>query len=145
MSSRININKSFLEAGRAIFTVSNDKGEHYTYRIGQSRNPSRPMYFASMLGKDGIDTGTSRLWTYLGTYDKTTGAIRLTQGSKVNEESRGLKVLRWAVQRVHLSKDIPEGYKIQHAGRCGRCSRRLTDPESLRIGLGPECSGKIIP
>ena len=26
-------------------------------------------------------------------------------------------------------------------GRCGRCGRLLTDPESKRLGLGPDCRG----
>lgn len=28
-------------------------------------------------------------------------------------------------------------------GRCGRCGRRLTDPESIRRGIGPECAALV--
>lgn len=30
----------------------------------------------------------------------------------------------------------------QEIGRCHRCNRVLTDPESRRLGIGPECRGK---
>ena len=30
--------------------------------------------------------------------------------------------------------------RVQHSGCCGRCGRKLTVPESIDIGLGPECA-----
>jgi hypothetical protein len=38
---------------------------------------------------------------------------------------------------------MPDGVVIWHEGRCGRCGRRLTVPESIESGYGPECIGKI--
>jgi hypothetical protein len=29
------------------------------------------------------------------------------------------------------------------AERCGICHRRLTDPASIAMGIGPECRGKL--
>ena len=31
----------------------------------------------------------------------------------------------------------------QEIGRCGRCNRHLTDEESRRVGLGPECRRRM--
>lgn len=31
---------------------------------------------------------------------------------------------------------------LSHLGRCRRCGRALSDPESLRRGVGPECTRK---
>jgi hypothetical protein len=31
----------------------------------------------------------------------------------------------------------------QHSGRCGRCNRTLTTPESIAAGVGPECAKKL--
>jgi hypothetical protein len=28
---------------------------------------------------------------------------------------------------------------VHHEGRCGRCGRTLTVPESIESGFGPEC------
>lgn len=35
-----------------------------------------------------------------------------------------------------------EGYELQLEGRCAICNRRLTNPESIRFGIGPECRSK---
>ena len=29
---------------------------------------------------------------------------------------------------------------VYHVGKCGRCGKKLTDPESILTGLGPSCS-----
>jgi hypothetical protein len=64
--------------------------------------------------------------------------------TKATPETAGkiFRVLAFAV-RVMLGKQkLPEGYKVQHAGRCGRCARTLTVPSSIELGLGPECATK---
>ena len=35
-----------------------------------------------------------------------------------------------------------EGYRLLREGRCVRCNRKLTDPESIRTGIGPVCGGR---
>lgn len=128
-----------LTEGNAIFTVSNGKGDHYTYRI---RKPSEDTpYFAQMLtGPDNMSN-----YTYLGvmTATRTEGqlllGLKLTAKSKMSEESKPVKVLRWALRAVTIGRTLPEGYAIQHEGRCCRCGRRLTDPDSITLGIGPEC------
>jgi hypothetical protein len=35
------------------------------------------------------------------------------------------------------------GYTIQRSSRCVRCNRELTHPESITLGVGPECAGKV--
>lgn len=37
---------------------------------------------------------------------------------------------------------IGEGYTLLLEGRCLFCNRRLTDPESIRLGSGPKCGGR---
>ena len=39
--------------------------------------------------------------------------------------------------------ELPEQLEFWHAGRCGRCGRRLTVPASIASGFGPECAGRI--
>lgn len=42
---------------------------------------------------------------------------------------------------------IPDKLKqiqiINHTGRCGRCHRPLDDPDSMKIGIGPDCFKKL--
>ena len=32
---------------------------------------------------------------------------------------------------------------VYHVGKCGKCGKKLTTPESILTGLGPTCSNKI--
>jgi hypothetical protein len=40
----------------------------------------------------------------------------------------------------HILKDVQ---LINHTGRCGHCHRELTHPESIPIGIGPDCFKKL--
>lgn len=35
-----------------------------------------------------------------------------------------------------------EGYRMLLEGRCSVCNRPLTDPDSIRLGIGPTCGGR---
>ena len=47
------------------------------------------------------------------------------------------KVLNWTI--AHAQKDDLRTVRVLHEGKCGRCGRKLTVPESIDTGLGPEC------
>lgn len=147
----VNISPEFLRAGRAIFTVANASGDHYTFRIVGSGldDPGvevdgsivrgNPRWFAQLLtGPD-----NEHDYTYLGCYNPATGDVRLTAASKMPEDSQPVRVLRWACKIVRAGRPLPAGYSIRHEGRCGRCGRTLTEPRSLECGIGPECRRKM--
>lgn len=125
-------NPKFFSAGRAVFTVDNGKGTHYTFRIGR-KNEDQPLFVGLLTGPDNENS-----FTYLGIFKPETNEIRLTAKSRYTDETLPVKVVRWAVKAVAANK-IPEGYFIQHAGKCCRCGRTLTTPESVNRGWGPEC------
>lgn len=125
-------NPKFFTAGRAVFTVDNGKGTHYTFRIGR-KNDTQPLFVSLLTGPDNENS-----FTYLGIFKPETNEIRLTAKSRYTDETLPVKVVRWAVKAVAANK-IPEGYAIQHAGKCCRCGRTLTTPESVNRGWGPEC------
>jgi len=147
MTIDFSVTKDWILAGKAIFTVYNGKGDHYTYRVKRkdSDNPvKRPMWFISLLtGPDNYDD-----YTYLGVCNVATGAIRLTRASRLRQDSKPVKVVDWALRLVWAGKDFPPGYSIKGEGRCGRCGRRLTKPEGIsddgyRKGYGPICWSKV--
>lgn len=126
ISSNISsINREFVLAGRAIFTVSNASGEWYTFRI---KKAFQNTWYAEALS--GPDNGRNYLKVCRISEDGTC--------SKVSDEHRS-KILQWAIRRIWLQDSLPDGYSIRHAGKCGRCGRLLTTPDSIEIGLGPEC------
>jgi hypothetical protein len=136
--------KRFILAGNAIFTLSNNKGEHLTFRVrAKQDDPNRaPVYFVSLLaGADNVND-----YTYLGMVDASTGAVRLTKKSTDNnftDATKSVMVIRWSLALIFAGKSFPVGYDIRHAGRCGRCGRLLTVPSSIDSGIGPECATRM--
>lgn len=124
----------FFTGGNAIFTVTNPSGEHYTYRI---RKPRRDMpFFVQLLsGPDNTND-----YTYIGIYAANVPRLVLTAKSKLPADSKPVLVFTWAARQVARGRELPQGYSIQHEGRCCRCGRRLTVRESIESGIGPECA-----
>lgn len=129
--------KRFFSAGRAVFTVDNGKGQHYTYRIGHSK-PEQPLFVGLLTGPN-----NEADYTYLGIYNPESHQVRLTAKSRYTEETAPVKVIRWAIKQVVEGKPLPEGYSVKHEGKCCRCGRTLTTPESVERGIGPECWEKM--
>jgi hypothetical protein len=124
----------FFEGGNAIFTVGNDKGEHYTFKIRQPKGENKPFFVNLLTGPN--NTGD---YTYMGIYNPQKKKVYLTTKSKYTYESTPVKVINWAINIVAMDKNLPAGYTIQHEGKCCRCGRTLTTPESVEKGIGPEC------
>ena len=136
--------KKFILAGKATFTVHNNKGDHYTYRVTKAEEKGTwgVTWFVSVL----TGPNNTRDYTYVGLLNSNTGTIRHTKASQFDANSLVAKVFNWAVGRVVWAdrlNALPNGYGIKHEGRCGRCGRMLTTPESIDIGIGPECLGKL--
>jgi len=139
------INKQFALAGRAIFTVSNPQGERYTFRIDRlaedkCKPGQEPPYFAKFLTGSNNETD----YSYLGMLTPQM-ELRATAKSPANAATahKPFRVLAWALHVLAGRKPLPEGYTMLHEGRCGRCGRTLTVPESIESGLGPECATKV--
>lgn len=152
-SGELSISREFIWAGKAIFTVSNPRGEHYTYRVTRKdpepggRYPTAAWFVAVLTGPN-----NDHDYTYLGmllrpdapdapdaNHVPIVPICKLTRASQYGTESRPVAVFNWAMRVLYGASTIKPGYSILHAGKCARCSRQLTDPESLRTGLGPVC------
>lgn len=131
------LTKNFVLAGKAIFTVSNPKGERYTFRVNHKEaNGNYPeTWFVSLLTGPCNETS----YSYLGKLIPNNCEVRLTNASKFNDDSVPVKVVRWVVKKIWNNEQLPEGYKLHHEGKCGRCGRLLTVPQSIESGFGPEC------
>lgn len=134
----------FFIAGRAIFTIANrTTNQHYTYKIIKKSDPkdeTKDIYFLNVL--TGPDNQNS--YTYVGMFIPEKAADRdqsivLTRKSKYRKDSQVVRVAAWALQLAKTQTEPKEGYELNHAGRCGKCGRMLTEPESLKTGFGPIC------
>ena len=134
---KTNLSKNFFLGGNATFTVDNGKGEHFTYKIRQPK-PEMPFFVSLMTGPDNESN-----FTYMGVVSPLDGHVKLTAKSRVTNEAKSVKVAQWALNKVWTNGELPEGYNIRHAGKCGCCGRKLTNPDSLTNGIGPECAKRF--
>lgn len=142
------ISKEFVMAGNATFTLEmpetfrkrNNLPTHYTYKV-----VSRPdrfhekklIHFVSLMtGYDNVDH-----FSYLGML-KSNGDLILTKGSKFNKTTWSVRLLTRVLDRVwnnEFEEISKAGFVLHHEGKCGKCGRKLTTPESVKTGLGPKC------
>jgi hypothetical protein len=132
--------KDYALAGSATLTVvSRETGKRFTYRVRRARaREGNPIWFVSvMVGPD-----NERNYRYIGNIrsDVTFDVGRKCWLPTSDPRVRGFA---WLWQRIRI-EDPTVLFKIEvwHEGRCGRCGRKLTVPESIESGFGPECSGR---
>ena len=125
-----------IKAGKAIFTVDNGKGEHYTYKVSKADNGS--IWFVSAL----VGSDNENSYSYMGILNNA-NMFNITAKSNFSQDSKAYKVFKWAFDIVKGIKSLPIGYEISHAGACLKCGRTLTTPESIESGYGPTCRGKM--
>lgn len=131
--------KLFILAGNATFTVSNPKTERrFTYKIrAKEVENDKVLHFVSVL--TGSDNEAD--FSFLGTiFDGNT--FRHSHKSRIGRDALSAKAFSWIFPRIVSESDL-HGVEIHHEGRCGRCGRKLTVPESVDSGFGPECINMV--
>jgi hypothetical protein len=130
--------KAYALAGNATITLQSLKtGVHFTYKIrlaDEQRAPGRdpsPAWFVKILSAGSADEGE---FTYIGMIKN--GRFGLTRASRVTADSPCVKAFTYFMHALAM----PEQLTVRHEGRCGRCGRTLTVPESIDAGIGPECA-----
>lgn len=123
--------KNLLFAGKAILTFQSTATQnHYTYKITKAKD--KELWFCSLL--NGPDNYAN--YQYIGVIDN--GKFRTTKASKI--DAKALSILAFNYTVVHLLKGDLTDVNIFHEGRCCRCGKRLTTPESIKSGIGPICA-----
>lgn len=135
----------FCLAGNAMFTIVSKKtGERFTYKISRAENKFNKkefVWFVNLL--TGPDNSNS--YNCIG---------RLVEHGEFNwdfvptakhRNSKSPSILGFRFFWDHLDRTLTlhERLEFFHAGRCGRCGRTLTVPESVESGFGPECAGRM--
>lgn len=136
---------TFVFAGKAIFTISQGDSR-YTYRVtrkdpdpDQARKyGAAPTFFVGLLTGPDNEAG----YSYLGILGKN-GQIKLTKASRFADDSQPVRTLRAVAGYLAVDGPVPDPYIVRHAGRCGRCGRTLTVPESVDSGIGPDCAAQM--
>ncbi len=135
--------REYMLAGRALFTIKNkDSGNRFTFKVSKKETENaQTLYFIKVLSGPSNDSD----YTYLGTVflNDDKGEFKSTRGSQVSADAPSFKAFKWLFNMLQAGKELPPQVEFYHEGRCGRCGRRLTVPESIESGFGPECISMI--
>ncbi len=132
--------RSFITAGKSTFTVlSKASGAHITFKVatskGEADNASAPRFVSVMTGTD-----NDSHFSFLGTIFSD-GNFRHGRKSAIAEDDKRAQAFAWLWKNVDA---IPaEKAEFLPACACCRCGRKLTNPASVEMAIGPECAGKM--
>jgi len=131
--------QEFLYAGNATLTIVSKKtGTRFTYRVRKPENdaPERRFYFVSLLS--GPDNESD--FQYMGVIDGE--SFRHTKASRISQDAPSWAGFAWFFDCQKRGGDLWANQLVEvwHEGKCGRCGRKLTVPESIERGIGPDCA-----
>ena len=138
-------------AGNCTLTIKSVKtGTRFTFKIKKGDAKVNhttgkvfdPIYFVNLLAGPDNTRDYSPLGCLRGHEVPTFGTGRWC---RVPESAQSFVAFKWLYSLVsrHAADPnphaLPEGLEVWHEGKCGRCGRKLTVPESIAMGIGPEC------
>lgn len=140
---------AFVFAGKAIFTLVG-KDSRFTYKVTKADDGGKLFFVSLFTGSDNADryayeyVGVVR--TY-GTPDIQKWDFEQTSKAKITPSSpkwgKAITGFAWFLKEVKKAQTLEAHtlgqVEFWHEGRCGKCGARLTVPESIARGFGPEC------
>lgn len=126
--------------GRATVTISNSRGDHATFKIKHAKGKHAGRTFVEVPDE-------SAQWGW-----RSVGEVVAAADMHVMRSYRDTaKPLAYAVNLVLLALDgvhdlatVKGGpYTVQVADTCGACGRELTHPDSIPVGIGPDCAARL--
>lgn len=129
--------RQYIFGGHGVVTLLSDvSNEHHTYSfsVPENRKPNDDTMFIYTL-VDGSN------WVYVGMYRNK--AFRLTAKSNYSTDTSIVKGIAY-IFKLMLNPDFSDDrMHLFHEGICSRCGRPLTNPMSIRLGIGPTCMEKL--
>ena len=115
--------------------ANRETGNRYTFRV--KKHEEKDLWFVAVLAGPDNEQDYTYIEAIFG------DQFRRTRASKVGEEAPSFRVFAWLMRLLAEGRDLPAPVRFYHEGRCGRCGKRLTVPESVRTGYGPQCSASM--
>ena len=128
----------FIFGGKSIFTVRNvNTGNRFTYKFTRKKTLKEGdedvVFVKVLMGSDNTSD-----YMFIGTvFGQRT--YRHSSKSPFGSDTQSSKAIEWVVRNLN---SLPPNIEVWHEGRCGRCGRKLTVPESIQSGFGPECGSR---
>ena len=136
--------RTFMTAGDATFTlVSTKTSNRFTYKVEAPSEDNGTIRFVKVL--NGPDN--TRDYAYIGTIRPVMGnwdGACFQHGgmkAKASIEAPSVVAFNWFTQALRADKITQ--IEFWHEGKCGKCGRKLTDPVSISLGMGPTCRGNV--
>ncbi|MGB1649391.1 MAG: DUF6011 domain-containing protein [Acidimicrobiales bacterium] len=135
----------FILAGKARVTLTSKiSGNSFTFKVDAPKDRTtgetdRSILFVKVL--NGPDNNWNGDWLFIG-FIRPVSPSRLFGSEKSRPFPASFRALDWTLRQL-AAGHIPEALEIRHEGKCGRCGRALTRPESIDSGFGPECITKF--
>jgi len=119
---------NFIFGGKSFVTFLNTKSENrFTFKVVKHKKDD--IFFVNVLTNPDV-------YTFIGTVKN--GFYKHSSKSNIGVESQSVKVFNYVIDKLKQNK-LSDIIEIYHDGRCGKCGRQLTVPESILTGFGPEC------
>lgn len=131
----------FMLAGKSEFTVvSMRTAVRFSFKLTKKKSTSGAAGAAEFIYFVNVIHGDNSIYGGLLYFDNRTEAFMFSKGKTglVGAEDVRIKSLLYIVNNL-LAKNYGIDVSIYHCGKCGRCGKKLTTPESVLTGLGPEC------
>ena len=125
----------FVTAGKAVFTFKSlESGKRLVFYVMKSSIPRQaPVRF--------VYVKVDKAWTYIGAiYLNLTGRpFKYSNKSALRKNEFRVVGFEWLWYRINRNLDFNGQAEMIHAGKCGKCGRKLTDEKSIERGFGPTC------
>lgn len=124
--------KAYIFGGDAVLTLVNPQtGSRFTYRVrGKDADTGGRLFFVQVL----VGPNNREDYQFLGTVFPN-GEYRHGRKSPLREDAPSARAWAWLMRNMEHP-----GVEVWHEGKCSKCGRALTDPESIVRGLGPVCA-----
>lgn len=126
---------SFILGGNALFTIRLRDGKRFTYKVQQDYRIENRFRVKTLYGPDNNSN-----YKEFGDIIVQNG-VPLFHKYSIHEYPHVL-LFDMIFLNLCIGLETP-GVEFFHSGRCCRCGRILTVPESIMSGIGPECAFKV--
>lgn len=132
--------RNFILGGKATFTLKSlQSGHHITYKVQESDNKKGFFFISVLTGPDNWSN-----YSYLGTIHTHGTRLEYRYGTKsrIGSNAASAKAAAWFFGNLNAGHLAPS-CEFYHEDKCCRCGRKLTTPDSVTNGIGPECMKKV--
>ena len=131
----------FALGGNATFTIKSLSTQNrFTYKVQKIKNDNRENSIRFVRLMNGISNESN--FVYVGYLKYENGSYQFYHGgtkARVGIDAPSIKAFNFVFNMLKANVNRND-IEFWHEGTCCRCGRKLTTPESVENGIGPECS-----